>query len=265
MKRVQVIAASDSNRPYLDFVPTFIEFWIGLKPSSEFTFVPKVFLVMDSIPDSLKTYSRYLELLPPRGLNSIFVAQNCRSLLAMDADTDFSMTTDIDMIPLSNKYFEFIAAHSLKGAGAMVIGRNVLDESQYPICYNLAAPATWKIALGPEYAIANISERLLRLFDEVNGEGFYSGVHGGNGWFIDQEFIFDKFNKNLSELQIIKLSDQQTSHRRIDRIKHRGISPLLFIPLIFQGLYADYHLPRLNHLNRTILKIIKVAVKYGRN
>lgn len=258
---VEVISASNENPHYLEFVPTYIDFWLAVNAKSDITFVPRVFLIMDEIPPDLERYKVYLTLVKINDFDSTFAAQNIRTLGTIDSICDFVITSDIDMIPLSSEFFTLLTKIAEANRSSFVIGRNVLSHGQFPICYNIASPLIWARLIGENLVQMKLGDRVLRLGSELNGSGNYAGSKGGSGWYFDQEFLFSQVKRNLEPKEVIALNDSDTGHRRLDRTRHRGFVPIFLIPIIARGYYADYHLPPLNFFVRNLLKLLIKVVK----
>ena len=234
-----VVSASNLNPRYLECIPAFIDFWMAFEYSSNLRVIPHVFLIADDIPESLIRYQEFISVLNVTDLDSGFVAQNIRALAAGTFQTDFVMTTDIDMLPLSFKVTKKAISELTSNPDAFVVARDVLDAGQFAICYGLARPEVWaKITLNrrPE----DFESQLRHLFSNRFLNAAYSGVRGGDGWFTDQEYLYEQVMA-ASGLDVVKLRDPETGHRRLDRAHHPKWLTWLMLPLILFGLFTDYH------------------------
>lgn len=243
MLSVTIVTASDLNPKYLQCVPFFIRFWLTQQSEVRgVKFVPKVILVASELPEELSDFADYCELFEST-LPSSFVAQNVRSLIAGFQDSDLVATSDIDMFPLTTRVFDFgLRTLSSPKANEFVVLRDVLPHGQYPICYSLAAPATWAKVF--EMSDKNqIHHRLKQIFSESVDAEIFDGAHGGHAWFTDQEFLFTKVKNSASQsgLRIIPVLDDESGHRRLDRYYHRGFIKWMLLPLVNRGYFSDYH------------------------
>lgn len=258
---VEVISASNENLQYLEYVPFYIDYWLQISRNSEIKFIPRVYLIMDTLPTNLEKYSAYLTLLPAGGMSSAFSSQNIRTLATVDTIHDFVITSDIDMVPLSNKYFIGLATQARENRNSFIVGRDVLSVGQYPICYNIAGPEIWSQVIGHKLAKLSLAERLHELVLQSQSLNEYSGKKGGSGWYFDQQFLYSQVERNIDRDFLIRLQDCQTKHKRVDRNRHKSILPLFMLPLIASGLYADYHLPRLTRVMKLFLKVLIKVVR----
>lgn len=258
---VEIISASNNNPDYLEFVPVYIDFWLKINKVSRITFIPRIFLIMEEIPPHLEKYKRFLTLVNIDDLDSSFAAQNIRTLATVDSACDFVITSDIDMIPLSGKFFTCLTETAKTNRFSFVVGRDVLSSGQFPICYNIASPLIWEKLIGKNLVQLKLSDRVSKLGNQLNQIGNYDGSKGGSGWYFDQEFVYLQAKKNFENKNVILLNDNETGHRRLDRARHRSFIPIFLIPMIALGYYADYHLPRMNFFMRHFLKLLIKVVK----
>ena len=77
MKIDYVLAASDLNPLYLDFIPAFISIWKLLFPEV----TPIVILIADELPEHLKPLSAHIRLFKPiENVSTAFISQYIRIL-----------------------------------------------------------------------------------------------------------------------------------------------------------------------------------------
>jgi hypothetical protein len=101
------------------------------------------------------------------------------------------------------------------------------------------------------------SKILRQILDEFGGNSAYSGLHGGNGWTIDQQTLWKLVQGNVAAIRFEKFMDTRTRHRRLDRAHHRGFLKWLILPLVFTGYYHDYHV---HHPIVSNLKYVKAVI-----
>ena len=181
MKLSTVLGSTNLNPQYYMFVPKQILFWkhFGIK------FIGVV--VGDKIPDELKDYSDNI-ILWNRNLdiNTAFVAQNLRmymTALINIPDDEMVMITDMDMLPMNDKYYKEGLENFKKED--FIYYRHV-DGNQIYMCYNAAHPNTWSKV----FSITNEDD-----VEKIINETYinqYSGIPGGKGWYTDQEIMYKK-------------------------------------------------------------------------
>lgn len=236
--RLEVLASSDLHNKYLSCVPMFINFWLSTNLDPAIEIRPRVLIVANILPNLPFDYLQYCTLLDPGKAPTSFVAQVARLTEAPKSNADFVMTTDIDMLPLNQRVTKLCISKLLVNPKSFIIARDVLDAGQYPICYNLASPATWSQLLKTNAFDNPTPMEILAIY---GGGSKYSGIHGGEGWTIDQEFLYSLVESSSSTISVIKLQDIETKHRRLDRVRHRFPRNWMVLPLILFGRYTDYH------------------------
>lgn len=262
VKTLTVVTAVNLNTRYLECVPAYIDFWLEFSNSRDLRISPRVVLVANLIPESLEKYERFISLVPPCDLNSAFVAQNIRTLVAGEFQTDYVMTSDVDMLPLNLKVTSRALQTIEEEDFAFCVVRDVLEPGQYAICYGLASPSSWRKIMSTKEKLDPIVE-LNNVARDFEIDMHYDGEHGGGGWFIDQEYLYRKV-MSRDELTLIKLSDDETGHRRLDRAHHPKLLTWMLLPLVAFGYFSDYHihLPYLRSQN--LVNALRYAVCVGR-
>ena len=257
---IEVVTATDLSPKYLQCASEFIRFWLLIGRDSEYLFRPKVFVVCKSIPDSLDTVSEYCQVVSLDHVHSAFTAQNIRTIEAGNSLADFVVTTDIDMFPLSLQSFTPAIEALSRDNDLFVVLRDVLEPGQYPICYNVASPDTWKTVMLDGEDIA-LEDRLLQLLDRYGGKAAYDGIHGGDGWHIDQMDLYKRVSQNIDSNRLITFTDAITKHRRLDRAHHRFPLNWLILPLVVFGYFSDYHVHHPIHRYRRYIKALYSALR----
>lgn len=251
------------NPKYLECVPWYIDFWLSQTSRIDgVIFQPLVLIVAEELPESLKPYSEYCELIHST-LPGAFVSQNIRTLYAGLVDSDLVVTSDVDMLTMNSKLVDTaLSKWPSNCLNLFAVLRDVLPEGQYPICYSIASPKIWS-ELFDVYTLHDVNRTLKILFEKLNSSE-YQGSHGGYGWFIDQEFLYETVTKAQSSGQItlMKLNDSQTGHKRLDRAFHRGIIKWLAIPLIINEHYSDYHV---HHPVERNIRYLSALLKLKKN
>lgn len=256
IKIVEVLSASDLNPKYLSCVGIYITSWLSIPVMNQVKFIPRVLIIANAIPDSLFEYSEYLQLVDPLDIPTAFVAQTARIIEARSSSADFVITSDIDMLPLSINFESSLVNSEKLDQKSFYILRDVLEPGQFPICYNLAGPDVWSSLLDRYPSAASTQKILKDILNEFGGESRYSGIHGGQGWTIDQQALWVLIQAKVQEIEVRRFVDQQTGHRRLDRIHHRGLIKWLILPLVFLGFFHDYHVHHPVNSNQNYIKAV---------
>lgn len=261
MKVLEVITATNTNPRYLACAPLWIEFWLTIRIEG-WVVRPRLLFVGDTIPGQLKRYSKFIELAPLVDVPSAFYAQNIRLLAGRWSTSDFSMTTDVDMLPLNQKVTTAALHQAINHPKSFIVARDVLQGlDEYPICYTLAAPSTWAQIFPID---KSNSEQLQLLFKKIRAEGHYTGSHGAYGWTSDQETLYEEVNayEISTGNETVLLTDKQTGHRRLDRWWARTpINWLALIPVAL-GVFTDYHMLLPAEKYSRFHKVLQLVVRF---
>jgi hypothetical protein len=232
-----------------------------LGKSANLEIVPHVFLIAEAIPEFLVPYSEFISLRYVADVDSAFAAQNIRTFAAGTFNTDYVMTSDIDMLPLDLKVTARAQNRLISNSEAFVVVRDVLEPGQFAICYGMARPETWRKVMWGN-SEKDPWEEIRNLFRSRFSEQSYSGNRGGSGWFTDQEVLFERVTGEPSVV-VIRMKDSETGHRRLDRAHHPKWLIWFLLPLIINGRYSDYHvhLPVSNTLKQTSFIRIVVSLR----
>ncbi len=126
-------------------------------------------------------------------------------------------------------------SEALNSAGFVIV-RNVLEaDEQFPICYCVASPAVWRRALGTSGVFPDDLDVALSESPK------YSGEHGADGWFSDQQLLYSRATEwELAGGNLVRLSDQETGHKRLDRTSHIART-IVSAPLVAGDRWTDFH------------------------
>lgn len=242
--RITAITATNLEPKYLECAPIFVKFWLSQVDHPQNYFRPLVIVVAPELPPELETIKDYCVLYPsPPGVSSVFTSQLIRALYAARVESDFVLTSDVDMLPLSTKVFEYVLRANSANRETFSVCRDVLAAGQYPICYNLATPRTWGSVTGVTSG-GDIDSLLVSSFHSAYSRNKgYDDRHGARGWFTDQEVLFrqvERFERNGGVVR--RFTDHQTKHRRLDRIYTLGPLKWLVVPMVLFGALTDYHI-----------------------
>ena len=221
------IMSADSKSHYKDFWPTVSQFWrevVGITPI--------LFLVSDETKDIREDKFGLIKEQKCVTSNMAFESQIIRLYGPHLFPNDVCITSDIDMYPLSNMYFNTHIDQILDDE-FMVLSDGIYppSEKKYPMCYNIAKGKTFSKVFG--------------LND--NYEDFVNTVLNeyGDGWSTDERLLYDKLQSyhNLKILNRSRKSDGRAT-KRIDRIKWDydilSLSKQLYIDCHFFRPFNDY-------------------------
>jgi hypothetical protein len=230
------LVASDLNPRYLDFWPLLRRAWpgvVGLEPILVLIAEP------EQVPEQLRLDPSIHVFAPVPGVHSAFQAQCIRLLYPALLEGDGGVvTSDADMVPLNSRYFH--RPVSRIDAAHFVAYRDVLlKDGQIPVCYNAAAPATWR-ALFRVDSPEGIRARLAEWATATE----YAGAHGGSGWSADQQILYRTALKHGRRTRSVWiLDDHFTGFRRLERgaLSRRRQIGERDRELIVRGHYSDFH------------------------
>lgn len=251
---LEVVSATDLHPRYLDCVPTFIEAWRIAASDLGVEVRPRIFIIAAHLPSQLSAYERYCEVVPPGTTPTGFLAQVVRIFAGAISDAESVMTTDIDMLPLDQRVTRLAMRRLGTSSHRIVIIRDVLPAGQYPMCYTLASPGAWKVIADHLARPGPIGSRVAELFE--SRKIAYSGEHGGVGWFTDQECLYESIQESSDSIEVVRLTDRQTGHRRLDRGRHRSPRHWIVVPLLLFGWFTDYHVHHPLLSNRRYVSLV---------
>jgi len=217
MKIDYAIVASDSNTMYLDFWPIVRDLWINLIKI-------KPILVLISDKDKITDNGDYIihEIKSVDNVSTAFQSQIVRMYITKFYSDSVCITSDIDMLPLSHKYFNTIV-DEYNNEDLVILSSDAYIINRYPLCYNVAKGSTFNKVLDLDCSFSEYCERLLKY---------------NQGWDTDELYFgecINKFNKDR-----IKLLNRGWSMgmalNRIDRVFWR-----YDIQTLKNGDYIDCH------------------------
>lgn len=204
LKIDRVIVATDINPMYLHFWPIVAQAWekkVGIKPTLA------LIASSDTIVD--ESIGEVFRFEPIPGVPTSLYAQAIRVLLPALFEDEVSLTSDIDMVPLSPTYFIAAVQHLPDHCFVTYMNRAYPDGyPAYPICYNAAKGSTFK-------EIFNINS----VEDIVNTIKQWHTL--GLGWQTDERMLYKYLmNWKDSKTRFIKLHHKAGPHR-VDRADWR--------------------------------------------
>lgn len=254
MKLDCILTATNNNKLYADFIPSFIKHWKYLVPSAEV----KIIFIDNVIPDEYIQYKDNIILFKPEGelskMNTAFIAQFIRLLYpALLKYTGGVLITDMDMLPMNSSYY----VDNIKNMpdNKFVYLRNVLFEhKEIAMCYNVACPPVWSDIFNIK-TLEDVCTQIIEIYNKIE----YDGNHGGKGWTTDQKEFFRRVMEwNQKTKNFVFLNDNRTGFLRLDRDDFVIDKNLL--NLIKAKKITDYHALRpyntYKETNDTITKIL---------
>ena len=243
--QVEILTACNLNPKYFMCVKLFIDFWNNTRVTEEIVFIPKVILIADDLPKSLKKYKDFIQVFNVKGVSDVFLSQVTRLYFPAYSKRDLVLTSDIDMFPLSSKAISktitnvFLEKKFKNSSNAFIVFRDVLRVEQVPICYNISSPVTWNVIMNNvnlNELVATLKKKFLSISEN------YSESHGGEGWYFDQILLYKSLNSHRDIIKILPFTDQETGYKRLDRINwNPPFYWLTYIPILF-NYFDDYHI-----------------------
>lgn len=265
MKIDIVLTACDLNDHYLKLYPLVYDVW-----KKKFGLDCYLILIADSIPPELTnntTASHNLEqfviLFPPiPNIHSAFVAQVIRILYPCLFENDNVLITDIDIMPISGKYF-VDSIKDIPDDKFISYTNRYMKTNMLAICYNVANSRTWReiFATTSLSTISTISDITNTIISWYNPE--YTSIKNCAGWFTDQlklyEYVmaWDGVIRGATEGRLCILDDSELSFKRLDKRHKQYIVSNMNVVLedIKKGTYSDFHIIKpyskfKNHIHR---------------
>ena len=168
-----------------------------------------------------------------KNIDKAFMSQNIRLLGPSLFPDDVCLISDIDMMPMSKKYFqENIKSYS---EDSFILYRDkATKDTMYPICYNAAKGSLW----GSIFAVNNINEIKDTLEDWFSKQMEIEE----RSWYFDQIILkkyLDQYYK-LDNKKFIKLDDADTGWLRLNRTDLKFRFKKFYNPNLN---YTDFHMP----------------------
>ena len=201
MKIKYAIVGSNTNPLYYDFWPIISKVW-----KEVFDIIPVLGLICDEDSDFIQDeYGLIKKFKSIDAIDTGLQSQIIRFYLPTLLD-DICITSDIDMLPLSKKYFIENTKDLNENNFYVMTSDNpeCLTNKEYQMCYNIAKPD----------AFSNI----LRI--EKSWEEFVKRLSNLNlGWTTDQRYLYEMINTSNKKEKIVLLNRgfSGLAHYRIDR------------------------------------------------
>lgn len=242
MKIDCIISSSTIDSKYFECIPFFIKMWEKILPDVDI----KIILISKIMPQYLidNNLDKYIILfnntfkLQNNNINeeinipTVFLSQYIRLLYPciLNNYENGILVSDIDMIPLNNKYFtknilNFTNDKFIYYRGNFINNTNI--NTKICICYNIATYKIWS-------NIFNINS-LNDIYLHLNYIIKIYKIH----WFIDQELLYINIINWNNNQNFICLDDKNTGFNRF--VSKNSILSDKEIQDIKKGIYTDYH------------------------
>lgn len=223
MKIKYAIMGSNMNPLYYDFWPVISKVW-----KEVFNITPVLGLICDTDSDFIQDeYGLVKKFKSIDGIDDGFQSQIVRFYLPSILD-DVCVTSDIDMLPLSRKYFIDDITHFNESKFYVMTSDNpeCLNNREYQMCYNIAKPEKFK-------DILRIEDSWLDFVNKLHNLGF--------GWTTDQRYLYEMINsyEDKNDIVLMNRGFRGFANNRIDRAIWRYNTNS-----VVNGEYVDSHLLR---------------------
>jgi hypothetical protein len=244
MKIDRVIVASDENPLYTQFWPAVAESWslLGIKPT--------LFLVSNDISVD-ESIGDVVRVKPLDGIPTSLQAQCVRLLAPTMFPEDVSVTSDIDMMPLSREYFVDTVA-DIKNDDFVIFSsdayENIPNFPCFPICYNAALGSVFGEIFG---FTMNEYEEAMKKWQAL-----------GQGWTTDERVLYSQlkswsgYDKRCTRL---RRGWTPLATARVDRV-HMQFDPRIMMA----RKYIDFHMLRPYDQYKEIIDYILACLKASR-
>jgi hypothetical protein len=224
MKIKYAIVGSNLNPLYIDFWPVVSKVWKTI-----FNITPVLALICDEDSDFIEDeYGLIKKFKSIDNIDTGLQSQIVRFYITKFLD-DNCVISDIDMIPLSRKYFinqvDFFDDNKLYVMSSD--NYECLNNKEYPMCYNIANPSKF-------IEILDLNCEWSEFVNRLNNRN--------QGWSTDQKYLFEKIQQYNNKEEIVLLSRGWTygpANHRIDRL-YWNYNP----SLVNFDYYIDSHLLR---------------------
>ena len=218
-----VILGSTNNSEYLDFWEPISKVW-----KTKFNIIPVLGLISDEDSDLYETEFGMIKKFKQIDSEIALQSQVVRLYLPNYLNGN-CLISDIDMLPISKKYFED-GFSNLTDNNIVVFSADnpeCLQNSMYPMCYVLANSTIFK-----------------NIFDlEKPWYDFYLYLKSkGLTWYTDQKYLFERINQycdNYKKCIFLNRGWSGLAHKRIDRASWSYESDK-----VKEQFYIDAHLLR---------------------
>ena len=233
MKIDKAILVSTNDSQYLDYWETVKKAWLKLN-------IEPILYVISKESTGISNEKLFFI----DNLNPVFVAQNLRLLIPALYPNDVCILSDIDMMPLSKRYFQD-SISDISQDKIIIYRSDATPEEMLPICWNAALGSTW----GEVFSINN--EKDIKSLLETWYPKKYKPYK--KNWYIDQiklrEYV-SNFELNYKN-RVKYFTDDELSFKRLNRdTLKEDLDDFIKNPKIF----FDFHMPRNYQENKSLIK-----------
>ena len=211
MKIDLILTACNEKEKYLTLVPYYFQFWEKLGIPST------LILISDHIPEFLIKYKPQIILFSVPEIDSAYVSQVVRILYPALFNDKNILITDVDIFPISKKYFTSSIEEYEQDSFVTFTDRYVKSANEFAICYNIANSKTWSEIFSVK-TIKDVKKKLIEWYDPE-----YNGIKNCPGWHIDQKKLYQYVSKwgAISKNSLIVLRDKDLGFIRLNL--NRGV------------------------------------------
>jgi hypothetical protein len=250
MKIDLILTACNEKEKYLTLVPYYFQFWEKLG-------IPSILiLISDHIPEFLIKYKAQIILFSVPEIDSAYVSQVVRILYPALFNDKNILITDVDIFPISKKYFTSSIEEYEQDSFVTFTDRYVKSANEFAICYNIANSNIWSEI----FSVKTIKDVKKKLIEWYNPE--YNGIKNCQGWNIDQKKLYQYVSKwgETPKNSLIVLRDKDLGFNRLNL--NRGVvhkeyrmNKEHFIQKIIDRQITDIHSRDKNILKHILTKI----------
>lgn len=252
MKITKAIVSSNDNSTYLDFWPSVSKLW-----KIKFGIEPVLLYFGDDVESVSDKYGTVINMDILEDIPVSTQAQCSRIWYAGQCEDEVVITSDIDMLPLSPKYYVDMIADVDDNK---FVSLNPLNNDTYfPMCYNVGKSSTLKEILDIDDEWEPFMRKLIKWAESDECEDHYGN---GNYWSLDETWTSTHVNayKNVDPSRIHPIRRPNgVNGFRIDRPHW-----VYDVNLIAQDYYFDSHSIRpYSEHKESIDRIVNTALMVG--
>lgn len=189
-----VLSSFTNDEKYYCFVPLFIATWKKLiqEVNIKLICIGKTPSALDKYKDHIVEYENVLNI------KNSFISQVIRVLWPsfLDNEKNGILVTDIDMIPTKQNFYKSFLEPINDDKFVHFCPKKTYKKGQMiTMCYNVASRETWNKL----FKFDSIEEALIAL----SNKQMIDGKHGGQGWYIDQDYLTHCVNTYINETDIV--------------------------------------------------------------
>ncbi len=252
MKLECALVACNENTHYLDFWPIVKKAWWDVVG------IPCILVyVGHELPDHLKDDPAVRLFKPIEGWPTATQAQVIRLFYpALLKCTGGVVLSDIDIVPMQQEWFVEGFAKAEPDQFVSLRGIDEKDEQIY-MCYVGATPSVF----GAFFRVSSEDDIYAR-FEALSSHFFADGHHGGQGWCLDQQILYNCIKQLLNVCPDALAGYPWTpTFPRLDRSKPQEWLQVdeQLCQRIASKTYVDFHMPPLHPFRTQIEQIVAAA------